>query len=250
MTELYDEIGVGYTNSRRLDPRIATAILRALGEADTVVNVGAGAGSYEPSDRSVVAVEPSMTMIRQRRVGSAPAVQASATQLPFRDATFEAALAILTVHHWPDRARGLGELARVAQGRVVILTWDPATSGFWLVDDYFPEIVEIDRPTFPSIEEFSRALGRVDVHTLPIPHDCVDGFLAAYWRRPHAYLDASVRSAISTFSKLHAIEAGLTRLRRDLQDGTWERRYGDLLGRREIDLGYRLLVAGGGRPQG
>ena len=250
MMELYDEIGVGYTNFRRPDPRIATAILRALGEADTVVNVGAGAGSYEPSDRSVVAVEPSMTMIRQRRVGSAPAVQASATQLPFRDATFEAALAILTVHHWPDRARGLGELARVARDRIVILTWDPATSGFWLVDDYFPEIVEIDRRIFPSIEEFSRALGRVDVHTLPIPHDCVDGFLAAYWRRPHAYLDASVRSAISTFSKISALEAGLTRLRRDLQDGTWERRYGDLLGRREIDLGYRLLVSSGGRRQG
>ncbi len=250
MMELYDEIGIGYRNSRRPDPRIATAIFHALGEADTVVNVGAGAGSYEPSDRSVVAVEPSMTMIRQRRVGSAPAVQASATQLPFRDATFEAALAILTVHHWPDRARGLGELARVARDRIVILTWDPATSGFWLVDDYFPEIVEIDRRIFPSIEEFSRALGRVDVHTLPIPHDCVDGFLAAYWRRPHAYLDASVRSAISTFSKIRAIEAGLTRLRRDLQDGTWERRYGDLLGRREIDLGYRLLVSGGGSPQG
>ncbi len=250
MMELYDEIGVGYTNFRRPDPRIATAILHALGEADTVVNVGAGAGSYEPSDRSVVAVEPSMTMIRQRRVGSAPAVQASATQLPFRDATFEAALAILTVHHWPDRARGLGELARVARDRIVILTWDPATSGFWLVDDYFPEIVEIDRRIFPSIEEFSRALGRVDVHTLPIPHDCVDGFLGAYWRRPHAYLDASVRSAISTFSKIRAIEAGLTRLRRDLQDGTWERRYGDLLGRREIDLGYRLLVSSGGRRQG
>jgi len=132
----------------------------------------------------------------------------------------------------------------------VILTWDPATSGFWLVDDYFPEIVEIDRPIFPSIEEFSRALGRVDVHTLPIPNNCVDGFLGPYWRRPHAYLDASVRSAISTFSKIHALEAGLTRLRRDLQDGTWERRYGDLLGRREIDLGYRLLVSGGGRPQG
>jgi len=250
MMELYDEIGVGYRNSRRPDPRIATAIFHALGEADTVVNVGAGAGSYEPSDRSVIAVEPSMTMIRQRPVGSAPAVQASATHLPFRSATFEAALAILTVHHWPDRARGLGELARVARDRIVILTWDPATSGFWLVDDYFPEIVEIDRPIFPSIEEFSRALGRVDVHTLPIPHDCVDGFLGAYWRRPHAYLDASVRSAISTFSKIHALEAGLTRLRRDLQDGTWERRYGNLLGRREIDLGYRLLVSGGGRPQG
>src|SRR5213594_1509482 len=169
MMELYDEISVGYRNSRRPDPRIATAIFHALGEVDTVVNVGAGAGSYEPSDRSVIAVEPSMTIIRQRPVGSAPAVQASATHLPFRSATFEAALAILTVHHWPDRARGLGELARVARDRIVILTWDPATSGFWLVDDYFPEIVEIDRPIFPSIEELSRALGRVDVHTLPIP---------------------------------------------------------------------------------
>ena len=162
MMELYDEIGVGYRNSRRPDPRIATAIFHALGEAETVVNVGAGAGSYEPSDRSVIAVEPSMTMIRQRPVGSAPAVQASATHLPFRSATFEAALAILTVHHWPDRARGLGELARVARDRIVILTWDPATSGFWLIDDYSPEIVEIDRPIFPSIEEFSRALGPVE----------------------------------------------------------------------------------------
>src|SRR2546426_1579311 len=148
-----------------------------------------------------------MTMIRQRRVGSAPAVQASATQLPFRDAAFEAALAILTVHHWPDPAGGLGELARVARGRIVILTCDPATSGFWLVDDYFPEIVEIDRPNFPSIEEFSRAFGRVDIYTLPIRHDCVDGFLGAYWRRPHAYLGGSVRSAISTVFSFPAGDA-------------------------------------------
>jgi len=154
------------------------------------VNVGAGAGSYEPSDRSVVAVEPAMTMIRQRRPGSAPVVQASATELPFRDDGFAVALAILTVHHWPDQARGLDEMARVARRRVVVVTWDPSTSGFWLVDDYFPEIVEIDRPLFPSIEDFRKVLGRVEVHPLPIPHDCVDGFLGAYWRRPHAYLDA------------------------------------------------------------
>ncbi len=132
MTQLYDEIGAGYGTLRRPDPRIATAILRALDRAETVVNVGAGAGSYEPSDRSVVAVEPSLTMIRQRRRGSAPVVQASALELPFRAAAFAAALAILTVHHWPDRARGLGELARVGRGRAVIVTWDPATSGFWL----------------------------------------------------------------------------------------------------------------------
>lgn len=243
MTELYDEIGAGYRSSRCPDPRIATAILCALDHADTVVNVGAGAGSYEPSDRSVVAVEPSMTMIRQRRAGSAPVVQASATHLPFRDATFAAALAILTVHHWPDRAGGLDELGRVAQDRIVIVTWDPATSGFWLVDEYFPEIVEIDRRIFPSIGELRRALGRVEVHTLPIPHDCVDGFLGAYWRRPHAYLDAGVRSAISTFTKICALEPGLVRLRRDLEDGTWERRHADLRSRAEIDLGYRLVVS-------
>ncbi len=243
MTQLYDAIGVGYRDFRRPDPRLETAIIRALNQAETVVNVGAGAGSYEPSDRSVVAVEPAMTMIRQRRPGSAPVVQASATELPFRDDGFAAALAILTVHHWPDQARGLDEMARVARRRVVVVTWDPSTSGFWLTDDYFPEIFEIDRPLFPSIEDFRKALGRVEVHPLPIPHDCVDGFLGAYWRRPHAYLDAGVRSAISTFAKLHDLGRGLDRLRRDLEDGSWTRRYGGLLNQPEIDLGYRIVIA-------
>ncbi len=243
MTQLYDAIGVGYRDFRRPDPRLETAIIRALNPAETVVNVGAGTGSYEPSDRSVVAVEPAMTMIRQRRPGSAPVVQASATELPFRDDGFAAALAILTVHHWPDQARGLDEMARVARRRVVVVTWDPSTSGFWLTDDYFPEIFEIDRPLFPSIADFRKVLGRVEVHPLPIPHDCVDGFLGAYWRRPHAYLDAGVRSAISTFAKLHDLGRGLDRLRRDLEDGSWTRRYGDLLDQPEIDLGYRIVVA-------
>ncbi len=243
MTQLYDAIGVGYRDFRRPDPRLETAIIRALNPAETVVNVGAGTGSYEPSDRSVVAVEPAMTMIRQRRPGSAPVVQASATELPFRDDGFAAALAILTVHHWPDQARGLDEMARVARRRVVVVTWDPSTSGFWLTDDYFPEIFEIDRPLFPSIADFRKVLGRVEVHPLPIPHDCVDGFLGAYWRRPHAYLDAGVRSAISTFAKLHDLGRGLDRLRRDLEDGSWTRRYGDLLNQPEIDLGYRIVIA-------
>ncbi len=242
-TQLYDEIGSGYRNYRRPEPRIAAAIWRALGQADSVVNVGAGAGSYEPTDRFVVAVEPAMTMIRQRRSGSAPVVQASATHLPFRDASFAAALAILTMHHWPDQARGLDELARVTHSHIVLLTWDPASTGFWLLEDYFPEIVEIDRRIFLSIDELRRALGGAEVSPLMIPHDCVDGFLGAYWRRPQAYLDAGVRSAISTFSKLRTLDAGLARLRRDIADGTWTRRYGELLGRAEIDLGYRLIVA-------
>ena len=243
MSQLYDEIGVGYRDFRRPDPRLDAAIARALHEAETIVNVGAGAGSYEPSDRAVVAVEPAMTMIRQRRPGSAPVVQASATELPFRDDAFAAALAILTVYHWPDQARGLDEMARVARRRVVVVTWDPSTSGFWLTDDYFPEIFEIDRPLFPSIEAFRLAWGHVEVHPFSIPHDCVDGFLGAYWRRPHAYLDAGVRGAISTFAKLREVEPRLDRLRRDLADGTWTRRHGHLLSRSEIDLGYRIVIA-------
>jgi SAM-dependent methyltransferase len=247
MTQLYDAIGLGYRNYRRPDPRLAAAVIRALGGAVSVVNVGAGAGSYEPQDRSVVAVEPSLAMIRQRLAGSAPVVQASAMHLPFRDAAFATALAVLTVHHWPDRARGLAELARVAQRQVVIVTWDPAASGFWLVEDYFPAIREIDRHICPSLEELGRALGEVEVRPLLIPHDCADGFLGAYWRRPYAYLDPGVRSAISTFSKIGDTTTGLARLRSDLADGTWERRYGHVLRQSEVDLGYRLVVAYTGR---
>jgi SAM-dependent methyltransferase len=243
MTQLYDEIGRGYSNYRRPEPRIVSAINRALGTAETVVNIGAGAGSYEPTDRTVVAVEPSLAMIRQRRAGSAPVVQASATHLPFRDAAFAAALAVLTVHHWPDRQRGLTEMARVVRQRIVILTWDPAVTGFWLLEDYFPEIVAIDRHIFPSFEEYSSALGRVEVQPLLVPHDCADGFLGAYWRRPHAYLDPGVRSAISTFTKIGDATPDLTRLRRDLEDGTWMQRYGHLLQQSELDLGYRLVIA-------
>jgi len=242
--QLYDTIGDGYDTHRRPDPRLAAAIATALGTAANVVNVGAGAGSYEPTDRPVVAVEPSAAMLRQRRPGAAPAAQASANDLPFRDAAFAAALAILTIHHWPDRARGLAEMARVARERVVIVTWDPeARYDFWLVDDYFPEIPAIDRHIFPTVGDFRRALGPVDVWPLLIPHDCVDGFLGAYWRRPSAYLDAGVRRAISTFTKVDDVEPGLARLRADLADGTWEHRHGHLRTREAVDLGYRLVLA-------
>ncbi|MBI2217271.1 MAG: class I SAM-dependent methyltransferase [Candidatus Rokubacteria bacterium] len=243
MTQLYDEIGRTYSTYRRPDPRIAAVVRRALGEAQTVVNVGAGAGSYEPVDRRVVAVEPALGMIRQRGAAGGAVVQASATHLPFRDATFDAALAILTVHHWPDRGRGLAEVVRVARRRIVIVTWDPAFPGFWLVDAYFPEILAIDRRIFPPIAELERALGPLDVHALRVPHDCVDGFLGAYWRRPHAYLDAGVRGAISTFAKLRDVGPGLARLARDLGDGTWARRHGALVDRPELDVGYRLVIA-------
>jgi SAM-dependent methyltransferase len=243
MAQLYDEIGIGYKNYRRPDPRLATAIFHALGNVRSVVNVGAGAGSYEPTDRFVVAVEPSRAMIHQRHLGSAPVVQASATNLPFQEAAFEAGLAVLTVHHWPDPVQGLTEMARVTQKRIVIVTWDPAVSNFWLIEDYFPEIAEIDRQICPSIEVFGEVLGAVEVDPLPVPHDCLDGFLGAYWRRPYAYLDAGVRSAISTFSKLAEVDSGLARLRGDLESGRWERRYGHLLYQSEYDLGYRLVIA-------
>jgi SAM-dependent methyltransferase len=240
---LYDRIGPGYTTHRRPDPRIAAAIVDALGPARSVLNVGAGAGSYEPTDRRVVAVEPSPEMIRQRPPGAAPVVQASATALPFRDGAFDATLAVLTVHHWPDRARGLAELRRAARDRAVILTWEPGAVPFWLVDDYFPELVALDRPIFEPIDALRRVLGPIEVRPVPVPHDCVDGFLGAYWRRPEAYLDPAVRGAISTFTKIDDSEPGVARLRRDLEDGTWRRRHGALLGRESLDLGYRLIIA-------
>ncbi len=245
MAQIYDEIGIGYHHYRRPDARIARAIHQALSEAQSVVNIGAGAGSYEPADRSVLAVEPSLAMIQQRQPGAAPVVQASATDLPFREAAFDAALAILTMHHWPDRVRGLREMVRVARQRVVIVTWDPETFGFWLMQDYFPEIAEIDRQTCPSLATLAEVLNPIEIHPLPVPHDCIDGFLGAYWRRPHAYLDAGVRSAISVFSKLADVESGLARLHSDLENGTWEQRHGHLLQQSDYDLGYRLVIAAG-----
>jgi SAM-dependent methyltransferase len=240
---LYDRIGVGYSAYRRPDPRIAARIAEALGPARTIVNVGAGAGSYEPADRAVVAVEPSAEMVRQRPPSAGPAVRASADHLPFRDRAFDAALAVLTIHHWPDWRAGIGEMRRVARGPVVILTWDPEHPGFWLVQDYFPEILRIDRIILPRLAEIERILDPCDVRPVPVPADCSDGFLGAYWRRPERYLDAGARGAISSFSKIRDLDAGLDRLHADLADGTWQRRHGSVLALSEIDIGYRLIVA-------
>jgi SAM-dependent methyltransferase len=182
-------------------------------------------------------------MIRQRAHGAAPVVQASASALPFRDASFDAALAILTLHHWPDWERGIQELRRVARGRIVIVTWDPANSGFWLTD-YIPATLACDRQIFPSLPQIGRVLGSMAVAELPIPHDCSDGVLGAYWRRPAAYLSDGVRAAISTFSKLGDLSGPLERLRLDLESGDWQRRYGSLMDLPELDLGYRIIVAG------
>ena len=240
----YDRIGSGYQETRRPDPRLARFILRERDSATTVVNVGAGTGSYEPADRLVVAVEPSTVMIRQRRPTSAPAIQACAEALPFPDDTFEAAMAVLTVHHWADQRAGMNELSRVATKRIVILTWDPSSEGFWLMTDYFPQFLEADRKRLPEIEHLLSFLQDGSVLTVPIPHDCMDGFLGSYWRRPASYLDSGVRSSISSFASCQDLSP-LRQLEEDLSTGKWRRRYRYLLDMEEIDIGYRLVV---GRP--
>jgi SAM-dependent methyltransferase len=241
MSSIYDTIGINYAELRKPDPRIAAMIHAALGPARTVLNVGAGAGSYEPADRTVTAVEPSLEMIRQRRAEAAPAIQASAEELPFADGAFDASMAVLTVHHWSDQGKGLRELRRVTRGPVVILTYDPAFRGFWLAD-YIPELITLDEAQMPPMDLYEQWLGPVAVSPVPIPHDCTDGFLCAYWRRPEAYLDPRVRSAISSFWKLGDLSAAWERLASDLRSGAWEERYGTLLGTDERDLGYRLVV--------
>lgn len=245
MRSTYDEIGVGYAHTRRSDPRIAELIHGALGDSSSVVNVGAGAGSYEPGDRRVVAVEPSATMIRQRPAGSAPAVRAAAENLPLADRAVDCALAILTAHHWTDPDRGFAEMRRVARERAVVVTWDQQVwESFWLIREYFPAC-EVDRRRALAVEGIASALGGGRILPVPVPHDCVDGFHGAFWRRPGAYLDPQVRAGISTFATMSSpdLHRGLGRLAADLADGSWEKRHRDLLELDEIDLGYRLIVA-------
>jgi len=241
---LYDHIGGTYTSTRHPDARITAAIMRALDDAKTVVNVGAGAGAYAPADRPIVAVEPSLHMIRQRAAGTAPVIQASAEALPFRDHLFDAALALLTLHHWTDWRRGFDEMRRVAD-RLVVFTVEPGDVGnFWLTDAYFPEIVELDRSRCPSVADLVRHVGDCRVDHIAIPHDCADGFLAAYWRRPEAYLDPRVRAGISGFALLDQDVAtrGVARLKADLESGAWEERFGHIRRLEALDVCYRLLV--------
>jgi len=245
MAAKYDIIGLNYAELRKPDPRIAAAIQQALGPAETVLNVGAGTGSYEPVDRLVTAVEPSREMIRQRSSAAAQAIQASAEHLPFDDDAFDAAMAILTVHHWPDKEAGLREMRRVTRGRIVLLTFDPSHRP-WLTD-YLPELVRLDEAHLPAMSDYERWLGPVQITPLLVPHDCSDGFLYAYWRRPGAYLDPRIRSGSSSFWAMgNSVESGLERLRRELQTGEWERRYAELLTLDAYDAGYRIVVAESG----
>lgn len=242
--ELYDEIGVGYSLGRRTDPRWMATILAALGDARVVLDVGAGTGSYEPHDRVVFAVEPSTEMIRQRPQDAAPAVRAIAEALPFRNGVVDAALAVLTVHHWTDWRRGLAELRRVAPLRVVLAYDTRLHAGFWFVREYVPEIAHLELAR-PSAEEIAQELGADAVTRLLVPRDFVDGVFTAYWRRPAAYLDPGVRRSCSALAQTapEAVARGVDRLREDLDTGRWHEMHRDLLALDEFDAGFRLIVS-------
>jgi SAM-dependent methyltransferase len=243
MTPLYDTIGRTYAVTRGEDPRLRQRIHAALGDARTVLNVGAGTGSYEPRDRDVLAVEPSAVMRAQRRPDAAPAIEGSADALPFGDASFDATMAVLTDHHWPDRPAGLRELRRVARRRAVLFTFDPSyVDAFWLTRDYIPGFRDLPGMT---IQEIASHFRPTRIEPVPVAHDWQDGFFFAFWRRPEAYLDPVVRANISVFSLLDEAEVAdfVERLRADLDSGAWARRNADVLAAEELDGGYRLMVA-------
>lgn len=243
--ERYDAIGTGYSRHRRPDPSIMAQIEAALGTANSVINIGAGAGAYEPPGRRVLAVEPSEVMIGQRRP-TACVVRARAEALPAAEGSFDAALATFTVHHWEDPALGLAEMRRVA-GRQVVLTFDQDDTWleqFWLTRDYFPREYFRGR-MFTGLEEVLEGLVPARVEVVPVPADCRDGFFCAYWRRPAAYLDPQVRGSISALALLEpsVLREGLARLADDLASGAWEDRNSSLLELDRCDFGYRLVIA-------
>ncbi len=247
MTEAaYDRMGIGYGAVRRPEPRIAARIETALGEAESVLNVGAGTGSYEPADRDVTALEPSREMIAQRPRGSAPVIQGVAEDLPFEDDSFDAVMALITVHHWGNLRAGLAEMVRVARKRVVVLTFTPVPPGdLWMRSDYFPRMLDFHTRVMPPIEELTALLPGASVKPVPIPNGCADGFWLALWDRPEMHLDPDVRRASSTWHQLSPdeVEGGLAKLRADLASGRWDERNGHLREQPELDVGLRLVTA-------
>ncbi|MET7421101.1 MerR family transcriptional regulator [Dactylosporangium sp. NPDC005555] len=244
--QLYDAIGSAYPATRRTEPRIAARVWDALGDARTVLNVGAGTGSYEPPDRDVTAVEPSAVMRAQRPAGSAPCLAAAAESLPFEDGSFDAAMAFSTIHHWHDPIAGLREMRRVAR-RVVVFTHDAGEAGwlhrFWLTRDYLPEVAGLvaDRP---PVDQLARAIG-ARLEPVLIPWDCADGFFEAHWRRPEAYLDEQVRRAVSVWTRVgpQAEQRAVAALHDDLFSGRWAERNAELVSLDAAELGLRLLIA-------
>lgn len=244
----YDTIGHGYSLTRREDPRIRAKIHAALGNARTVVNVGAGAGAYEPTDRHVIAIEPSDVMAAQRSHDLAPAIRAYANNLPLRDRSVDAAMAILSIHHWDEQCeQGVLELRRVARDAVVILTYDATvSSAMWLMNDYLPEVAATDLKIFPPMTQLTEWLGGdVKIETVPIPSDASDWMLGSFWAHPERVLDANARAATSGFSRMSAkvIERVVAEVSRDLESGRWDERYGYLRNLDSLDVGLRLVVA-------
>ncbi len=243
----YDTIGHAYAHTRREDPLLRELIAKALGAARTVVNVGAGAGSYEPTDRHVVAIEPSDTMAAQRPRSAAPAIRASAEHLPLRDGAVDAAMTILSLHHWDEeQERGVRELRRVAVGPVVILTYDAVVSNaMWLMKDYFPEVAELDARIFPPPARIVEWLGgNATVAVVPIARDTSDWHLGSFWAHPERVLDDGARAATSGFARAshEVVSRVVAAVRRDLEDGTWEARHGHLRSLSDYDGGMRLIV--------
>lgn len=240
---IYDEIGGGYATRRQTDPRLAEPLWAALKDAKTVLNVGAGSGSYEPDDRRVIAIEPSGVMIAQRQSGSAPVVQASADSLPFRSASFDVVMAVLTVHHWANLQAGFAELRRVAPRRVV-LTFDPEVHNTMWLMGYIPEIASLKSAQAPSVADVLDGIDGHSVVVLPVPHDCRDGMTISHWRRPEAYLNPAVRAGGSALCQVDpaALDRGLARLATDLRTGRWLEQYSHLMQLSELDCGLRLVI--------
>jgi SAM-dependent methyltransferase len=244
----YDTIGHGYSQTRREDPRFRALIRAALGNARTVVNVGAGTGAYEPSDRHVIAIEPSDVMAAQRSRNLAPAIRASAGNIPLRDRSVDAAMSVLSVHHWDEeREKGVRELRRVARDAVVILTYDASVSAsMWLMADYLPEVAALDRRIFPPPERLADWLGGdVRIDTVPIPRDTPDWMLGSFWAHPERVLDANARAATSGFARMptSVVDRVVAEVSRDLANGVWDERNGHLRGLEALDVGLRLVVA-------
>ena len=240
----FDRIGARYSDIRRPDPRLAAAVAAALGHAGRVLNVGAGAGAYEPPDAEMVAAEPSLVMLGQHT--GRCRVRATAGSLPFGTSTFDASMATLTVHHWPDLGQGLAEMTRVSR-RQVVFTWDPDhDTELWLHSEYLPDMAVFERSRFPSLTQVVDLLGAHTVEPFALPHDFTDGFQHAFWRRPEAFLDPGVRAASSMFAILppRSVAQGLDRLRADLRSGIWATRHEDLLACDVVDYGFRIVIAG------
>lgn len=243
MAAIYDDIGINYSVTRCTDPKIAKQLHSELQGAARIVNIGAGTGSYEPESVELVAVEPSSKMISQRKIGSHSVKKAFAEKLPFENNSFSHAMTVLSMHHWENRELAYSEINRVATEMFVAITWDPQSAPFWLTRDYFPDVYEMDKCIFPDLGELNEHFDEVKMSPLQIPSDCQDGFLAAFWKRPEAYLSSKIRQSISCFSNLENLPEGLQKLETDLASGLWAKNNHAILSSSSLDAGYRVVTA-------